>query len=535
LIERIVEDWLTSTSERGYQIPFCQCLMYEGYTILHISKHGQMEQGKDIIAIDPSGTVCTYQLKTGDINLARWRSMQGEIQDLVELPVAHPAVDKNKPVQPFLVTNGMIDDPVRRWIADRNKYWEELGLRKVNLLVKTQLLRKFIDAAGSFFPEEPLRLKEFLELYLIDGRSLPDKDKLASFVEHLLGQGARLIKSPHDFRRRVSGAAVIAQYLFSPFEKEHNHVAIVECWIRYLASVLALAEREMVSQEVYSGTYEIIVKRIVEQLDDLKTEFFSRQNYLEEPSIGDGGIVYKARLTMVLAWLCALQLFDLKLNGSAKRDERIIQVIKGNHNDWLWYWGQSATPYHLIISLFCEVMKESELSWSIMLKVLADLSLQDVLEKSMPDFVSNIPDPYVQVEQCIGAEMKLPGFIEREYAASLSYHLSPIVYFAVRRNKRTSLNELWRRISKTPLCEYSPRHKWHYLLWRSNEGKEKTWFFDAAQSWRKLNELANQKDSTLPAIIYDHPEFLYFFLLVYPHRLTSESLRLMDEWVHFVR
>ena len=531
MIERIVEDWLTSTNERGYQIPFCQCLMQEGFTIVHISKHGQMEQGKDIIATAPDGTVCAYQLKTGDINLARWRSMQGEIQDLVELPVVHPAVDKRQPVQHFLVTNGMIDDPVRRSIDDKNMHWEQLGLRnfKVSLIVGSQLLRKFVDAAGSFFPEKPIPLKEFLELYLTDRRSLPDKDKLASFLEQLLGIGTPLTESSRELQRRISGAAVIAQYLISPFEKERNHVAIIECWIVYLATVLALAEKEALGEEIYSRTYGIVMQRIVEQLEELKAEFLSRQNYLEEPPMGDGGIVYKARLTMVLAWVCALHLFDTESNEGATPDERIIQVIKSNHDDWLWYWGQSATPYHLIISLFCESMNEKELSWSILLKVLADLSLQDVSDKSPSDFVSNMPDPYVQVEKCIGAEMKLPGF-ERENFADLSYHLAPIVYFSVRRNKRTSLNELWKRISKTILCEYSPLHNWHYLLWRSNEGKEKTWSFDELpQSWKKLNELANQKDSTLPAVIYDRPEFLYFFLLVYPHRLTSESLRLIDE------
>lgn len=529
MIERIVEDWLTSTNERGYQIPFCQCLMQEGFTILHISKHGQLEQGKDIIATAPDGTVYAYQLKTGDINLARWRTMQGEIQDLVELPVIHPAVDKSQPVQHFLVTNGTIDDPVRWSIAQKNAHWEQLGLPKVGLILGPQLLRKFVDAAGSFFPQKPTPLKDFLELYLTDGRSLPDKDKLASFLKQLLGIGTPLTESARELQRRISGAAVIAQYLISPFEKERNHVAIVECWIVYLATVLALAEKQALEGETYSRTYEIIIQRIVEQLEDLEAEFLSRQNYLEGAPMGDGAIVYKARLTMVLAWMCALHLFGMKKsNERAMPDERIIQLIKSNHKDWLWYWGQSATPYHLIISLFCESMNEEELSWSIMLKVLADLSLQDESDKSPSDFASKVPDPYLQVEKCIGAAMKLPGF-ERENFLDLSYHLAPVVYFSVRRNKRTSLDELWKRISKTILCEYSPLHKWHYLLWQSDEGKDNTWSFDAPQSWKKLSELANRKDSTLPAVIYDRPEFLYFFLLVYPHRLTSQSVRLIDE------
>jgi hypothetical protein len=69
--------------------------MLEGLTILHVSKYGQIEQGKDIIAIDSDGTIYTYQLKTGDINLARWRSMQGEIQDLVDERLMETGVESH--------------------------------------------------------------------------------------------------------------------------------------------------------------------------------------------------------------------------------------------------------------------------------------------------------------------------------------------------------------------------------------------------------------------------------------------------------
>ena len=31
MIERVVENWLTSTNERGYEVPFCQLLLSQGY------------------------------------------------------------------------------------------------------------------------------------------------------------------------------------------------------------------------------------------------------------------------------------------------------------------------------------------------------------------------------------------------------------------------------------------------------------------------------------------------------------------------
>lgn len=65
MIERVVENWLTSITERGYQIPFTQILTLEGHKVLYVSKHGQMEQGKDIITVDAQGHPCAFQLKSG--------------------------------------------------------------------------------------------------------------------------------------------------------------------------------------------------------------------------------------------------------------------------------------------------------------------------------------------------------------------------------------------------------------------------------------------------------------------------------------
>ena len=46
LIGRIVENWLTSATERGYQLAFCQLLAAEGEELLYIATHGPFEKGK---------------------------------------------------------------------------------------------------------------------------------------------------------------------------------------------------------------------------------------------------------------------------------------------------------------------------------------------------------------------------------------------------------------------------------------------------------------------------------------------------------
>jgi len=527
VIERIVENWLTSAKERSYEIPFSQILTLEGHTIVHMSKHGQMEQGKDINTRAPDGVPCAYQLKSGDINLQTWRTIKPQIDELINAPIAHPSIDKAVPFRAYLVTNGQLADPVRRLIDDENTYWKGKNLSTLNVIVKGDLLRKFTDAYNSFLPATAQTLRDFLELYLTDGRDFVDKDKLADFLDALLLEDPDVAVSNFTkLQNRAATAAVVTQGLLASFESERNHVAIVESWIMLCADVLALADERRIPDKFWHPTYEVVIKRVCEQLEDLKEEFLSRENYLEQPALGDGGVVYKARLMIVLGWLCAYELFRLARAPSGwKCDERLLAMVRQNYKKWFWYGGESATPHLIMVSLVTEAAGDAGLSWNILLKMIVE-----ICEKNTKESESGLPDPYTPLHQIVEAEM--PG---QQYASGnkqppgFSYHLAPLVYHAARRAKRTALNELWKAISKTTIREYHPTHKRHYLLWRSRLGKDDTRRFERTQSWAKLEEIAASSANTLPTILQDNPEFLYYFLLVYPHRLTSEALRIIDD------
>jgi hypothetical protein len=80
-LEKTIENWLTKTNEIGYQLPFCQVLLGEEFSICHISKHNAFEQGKDIIAVDSNGDPHVFQLKRGNITSAKWRDeVKAEIE-----------------------------------------------------------------------------------------------------------------------------------------------------------------------------------------------------------------------------------------------------------------------------------------------------------------------------------------------------------------------------------------------------------------------------------------------------------------------
>ena len=203
MIERAIENWLTKTNERNYQAAYCQVLMHQGHRVLFSSSHGPMEQGKDIITLGPDGWCHAYQTKTGDIGLAEWRSIAGEIQELIELPVDYPGVDKTQIHRAYLVTNGSIKDPVRVQITDRNEDNERKNRQyaQLDVIARDSLLKSFVDAQGRFVPHELPDMRAFLELYLDDGRGMLHKDKLFAVLA-----GAAFGEAPGKNDRDDAGA-----------------------------------------------------------------------------------------------------------------------------------------------------------------------------------------------------------------------------------------------------------------------------------------------------------------------------------------
>jgi hypothetical protein len=183
MIERAIENWLTKTNERNYQAAFCQTLMHKGHRVIYYSTHRPMEQGKDIVTIDADGNYCGFQLKTGSIDLPKWRGIVGEVKELIELPIVHPSVDKTRVHKAFLVTNGEITDEVRFQIDQINddNQRKGRGYSHLDVITLSPLLRDFIDAQGKFMPRELTEFRQFLELLMADGADFLDKEKLFNF------------------------------------------------------------------------------------------------------------------------------------------------------------------------------------------------------------------------------------------------------------------------------------------------------------------------------------------------------------------
>ena len=227
----------------------------------------------------------------------------------------------------------------------------------------------------------------------------------------------------------------------------------------------------------------------------------------------------------MLGWLSAFELFRKHGNDAYVIDDRVLQYIKRYLKEGTWYWGESATPCFIEMSLIC--YKSGDITFSNNL-------LFDLIAKVMVDNLSNegkgFPNPYYSVEQVL---LYIYGFPEKEIIndsfLGSSYHVSTIIDMLVRRNARTSLNVIWKDASKLLLCEFKPAEKHQFLTWRCDKGKQTEFFYYHPQSWKELRDQSkNYEMNELPKSLINNP-FSHLFLMCFPHRLTRESVMLIDK------
>lgn len=407
-----------------------------------------------------------------------------------------------------------------RSINDINLKHEKLGLPKLETITCSQLLQKFKQVHGTFLPLKLNDFKTFLELFLSDGEGFLNKNLYINFIESTLFSES---KGKPSIKRKISSSVLLTQYVLQPYENKENHIAIIEGWTILCSYIFNLIGKSLLKEKDWIQSYKIILKKINDELDKLKKEFISKGNYLEGDPLGDGGIIYKARLTIILGWLSAYELFRKKTEDCYDTDILVYEFIKKFYPEKIWYWGESSTPFFVMMSLFALEKNDMRLSN----KIITDMILEITFEN---DYEGNgVPDPYITSNEIIASSY---GISEVKLAAETfqgsSYHLEALVDLLVRKKRRDLLGVLWEKI--THICKYTflPNSKIDLFLWRCKEGRQINTFYKIPQSLNELTLEANRQDLPMPEMISDKSQFMYYFLICYPHRLNQYTIKHID-------
>ena len=524
--ERLVENWLINVNEKTFQTPFCQMLTAEGYTVFHLSRHGSFEEGKDIIAANPEGFPCAFQLKgsKGKISQAEWATYVDQVTRLVEIPIAYPGIDKSQPHQAYWVTNGEIDEEVRVEIDRRNIGWKNRGYPELQVITKGALLTRLLAIHKNFWPGELREEKDLLELYLANGYGVVAKPKLATFVQNLLDRADA--KKPEEMKRALVSASIFTSYGLAPFERATNIVALIDGWTIFLANVISYSEQHNLARKYWESIYNLVVLDIQKNLSDLCNELSRRNNLIAGNTLVDSPF-YPGRVTWLVSYMALLGLWS-KVKQDLVTDEQIVWLEKfiHEHSTGLNYWGDAAVPQILTTAWF---KKLQGLEYATNRYI--DDMIHIILDANENESSPGLPDPWHSLQEVVANTNAISDSFHRENFQGRSYVLKGLIELLVRHGWRGLIAEHWPKISKMHFAKFRTDTKADFARWHNEMGNLIVQIPKTPQSWKELSETAHQiDDDYIPITFTQNPVLLLLFVLVFPHRLTNDVMKILDVW-----
>jgi hypothetical protein len=520
VIERVVENWLTSANERQYQIPFCQVLSFEGEVVIYISPHGVLEQGKDVITIGRDKVPRAYQLKGGKIQLKAWQDFKGELDELVEIPISHPSIRSKRPHKPYLVTNGSVADSVLQRIESNNKVWRKYNPNPLQLIHGSELVTRFVKAHGSFLPRETKDFSRLLELIVNAGPGPFDKERFSSFLESVLPIRDAQRVSPRDVGRSISSAILLTSYIVQGCEREKNYWAVFEAWVVVGSYILGTAAKHRTPVQWWGESFTLCELAAVRALEGLCEECVANKMMITQDDPFTDGTFYGARVAILAGILSALSLYH-RVKLEKWNHEAFVHDFLTSYLRRIQVWGESAAPYLIMAALELEqhgAHLQSEQLVTHLVRTIVDLNGSKG---------RGLPNPYYEPEDALRLLLSLDT-TNSEVFSGHSYSLEALVEFLTRRLLRQALTHLWEKITKVHFTWFRPAEDWEWFRWKAEHGSLDTRMPNTPQSWAALLDTAESESIAVPSLLRERPPFAFFFGLVFPHRFGVPLLRLLE-------
>ncbi len=514
LIERIVENWLTSASERSFQIPFCQLISAQGERLVYIASHGPFEKGKDVISVTSEGRVKAYQMKGGDIRLRDWREIKEQINNLVEEPVNLPSLSTEEWHEPYLVTNGRIEDTVLDYINNGNIGFARRDFpHPLRTMERSSLVRQFTDLHGTFLPKETKDFQALLALILRDGRAPLDKAEFASFLEATLEYQQDKIKD-RDASRAIASSLLLTSYILGSSAAAENHWAQFEAWTMVCSYIVGLATRHSLDDQYWRPSYDLSLLSARRALENLVEECKERKEFIEGHPLGDG-YFYGARQTILTGLVAAWALNKRRIG---EHTDFPIRFFRGSVRQ-SFFWGESAAPYLALAALELEQSCLQRDAEALMFEMLKIASLANERNNR------GVPDIFTSIEDSLVFQHRLRPYEQRSYAG-FSYTIEPITEYLARRWRRQGLALRWKGLTRISLMTSVPNKQWEWFRWRAEDLTLASRLFPEPQSWNLLrNQAEARSDSALPPLLQKEAELLSYFVLVFPHRFNVHTMK----------
>lgn len=527
MLDKAIAGWLTSSGEKGYQPAFVSLLAHRGDTILYSSRHRPLEQGKDVSSRDVTGQLHAYQLKGPKIDVTTWRKIRGEIDDLVSMPIRNPSVGPAEPFRAYLVTNGHVADEILVYINEYNasNRAKNNGWAHLEIIQGDELLKLFQEMGRSLLPVPPSDAKVLFNTYCSDGTDLPTMEDLERIYRSLCFDAVPASKAARS--AAIARSVLVASFVLKPFEEAENHVAQIAGWSSLAMGVSRFAfMHDGASDESASDALGMVWDKIAALARALRSEVLMREEFLEGDWRGDGGEVYRARMTIVAGIVSAIDLLDA-VSGDCQPDACVCQFVKSVRPK-LWLWGEGAIPFCICCVKRLELAGEHDTAKELLASVLVSLVKSNRVGGT-PE-IPPLPSPYLSAEDVLldMFEMDISkDKLERDEFVGTSYMLHTLVFMCARRGMRDTLADMWPDIARMRCAAFEPDDAKAFCEWRTEQGTNRFGGLEQEQSWATLVQAASGSRVSQELVPLWGQKLLWV-LLAAPHRWREPYGSIID-------
>ena len=514
VLEKVIEDWLTSATEPGYQASFAAWLTRRGERIIYYSRHSTLEHGKDIVSVGTDGKYRAYQLKAGDINSTKWRNMAGEVREASELPLSYPGIPTERVSTVTLVTSGQISDPAREKIRLTNVELSRSDCAEIETIEFPQLTAAFAAEFEIFLPNTIHDINRLLQLYVQDPTSPVDSSALLELLETVASRhlgdadsGSDIESRDREVQRTVSSLLILGEFLASPYRKAENAVSTIQVWTAVAVTCLYLQTQTEGSRANTQTALDICQEAIRESAEILISRCSDFELAIRDASLA-GILLAGFKKAYVLGYLAAVANL-LTIDGDIDREavDLLAKAVDGPTGTTLWGEGS----WNFVLNISCALYRHDDT------RFLARRIVEDWIEYVLRDGNSSPPDCYHTIE---GEFQRITGHKAESRvhrSAESSYTLRSAVDFLARDGARLVISTNWKKISNKTLLEFDSDCKSELLKYRAEVGVHRSTKFPITGRWTELQSMAMR---TREHIFPEHTWLVPFYLLLLPHRVS---------------
>lgn len=400
--------------------------------------------------------------------------------------------------------------------------WTSRGFQELRLIQKGELFEKFRTSHGAYLPRELNDFRLFLELIQRDGNAPAEKEKTARLFEHILPATSRQ-QTPLNVARSATSIVLLAAYITGQPVLVSNHWSVFEYWVLAGAYILHLIEKFKKTETDCQVSFELCEMAAERALTALVDECARRSDLVQGFPLVDGH-TYGARITILVGLLSAWDLFSRIRHRPRDKGDFVGSFLTARLRE-ASVWGESAVPFLFLAALESEEHGRPRVAEGLAVQLIREISIHN----GSFAMGRGIPNPYYSPEEALRLHYGL-DLLNSEQFVGISYCVQPLIDFLARRWRRQALASLWFGVTRMSLTSFIPTTPAEWFRWRSSDGVLDSHLAGEPQSWESLrNGAETGSPQEVPQGLVERPAFALWFVLVYPHRFTPATAKLIED------